>query len=191
MNRTETLKILAILRAAYPHSFRDVDVDTTVALWMRMFAGDSYKDVDAAICSLISTRTAGYSPTIGEVKERLYELRTSSELPEDAAWALVSKACRNGLYGYRAEYDKLPPDVQRAVGAPEQLKAWAAMDEDTVQSVVASNFMRNYRARSARAKEICMLPHDIRGVIEGVADRLQVSAGESNGSNLAVARGPR
>ena len=177
MNRAETLKILAILRAAYPHSFRDVDVESTVALWTRMFAGDSYSDVDAAICSLISSRTAGYSPTVGEVKERLHALRTSSELPEDAAWALVSKACRNGLYGYRAEFEKLPPEVQRAVGAPEQLREWAQMDVDTVQSVVASNFMRNYRTRSARAREMDALPPDVRLAIAGVADRMQLPSG--------------
>lgn len=177
MNRQETLKILAVLRTVYPHSFKNVDVESTISAWERFFAGDPYDEVDAAICSLICSRTAGYSPTVGEVKERLHALRTSSELPEDEAWALVSKACRNGLYGYKAEFDKLPPEVQRAVGAPEQLREWAQMDVDTVQSVVASNFMRNYRTRSARAKEMDALPPDVRLAIASVADRMQLPSG--------------
>lgn len=174
MNRTETLKILTVLRAAFPHSFKDTDVETTVTLWARMFATDPYEAVDAAVSALIATRTVGYSPTIGEVKERMQQMSSSFELSEDAAWAMVSKACSNGLYGYRTEFEKLPPEVQRAVGAPEQLREWAQMDTETVQSVVASNFMRNYRTRSAREKEMAMLPPDVRVMIAGVADGMKL-----------------
>ena len=43
-----------------------------------------------------------------------------------------------------------------------------------VQSVVASNFMRHYRARAARAKELDMLPQDVRKVLGEVADRISL-----------------
>ena len=87
---------------------------------------------------------------------------------------MVSKACSNGIYGYREEFAKLPPEVQRAVGAPEQLREWAMMDSDTVQSVVASNFQRNYRASQTRAREQAKLPPNVLQMIAGVSERMML-----------------
>ena len=183
MNRKETMQILAALRAAYPSSFKDLDtmdIEAMTQLWQTLFADESYADVSAAVYALVSSRTVGYSPTIGEVKEKLHSLRTVNELSEQDAWALVSKACQNGLYGYQKEFDKLPPEVQRAVGQPEQLRSWAAMDTETVESVVASNFMRSYRTQAARKKEFDMLPESVRSVVGQLADGMKM-IGEGTG----------
>lgn len=177
MTTEETTKILATLKAAYPHSFKDLtrrDAEAMIELWTTMFSAESYAEVSAAIAALISTRTVGYSPTVGEVKEKLQSLKPVSTLSEQDAWSLVSKACSNGIYGYKKEFAKLPPEVQRAVGAPEQLREWAKMDADTVQSVVASNFMRNYRALQAREKEQAMLPPNVQQMIGGLSDSMKM-----------------
>lgn len=179
MDRNETAQILTVLKAAYPHSFKGLskrDANAMIDLWQMMFAADSYEAVNAAVATLISTRKEGFTPTIGEVKERMAFAReqVTGTLSEQEAWALVEKACRNGLYGYQAEFDKLPPEIQRAVGAPEQLKAWAGMDAETVNSVVASNFMRNYRAQAQREKERAMLPPSVLAVLSGVAENMKL-----------------
>ena len=177
MTREDTVKLLSLLKAAYPHSFKDMtkaDAEAMLILWQRMFAGDDPALVSAAVDALISSRTVGYSPTPGEVKEQMQRLRKTNELDELSAWALVSKACRNGLYGYREEFAKLPQEVQDAVGAAEQLRAWAMMDTDTVESVVASNFQRNYRASRERQKELEKLPTNVREMLAGLADQLMI-----------------
>lgn len=179
MDRNDAMKILTVLKAAYPHSFKGLrqrDAEALIELWQTMFAADPYEQVNAAVAALIATRKEGFTPTIGEVKERMAFAReqVSGELPEQSAWALVEKACRNGLYGYREEFEKLPPEVQRAVGAPEQLKAWAAMDVETVNSVVASNFMRNYRTQKQRDKERAMLPQSVLEAISLTANNLKM-----------------
>ena len=177
MDRVETAKILSVLKAAYPHSFKDLtkrDAESVLDLWAAMFSEEPYEAVSAAVYALIAVRKDGYSPTVGEVKERLDMLRSGDDLPEQSAWALVSRACRNGLYGYKKEFDRLPPDVQRAVGAPEQLRAWARMDAETVESVVASNFLKNYRAQRSREKEAAKLPPEIRKMIGGVAQEMKL-----------------
>lgn len=182
MDRVEAAAVLSVLKAAFPHSFggsgleamKVRDADAMVELWARMFADESYEEVSAAVSALIASRTAGYSPTVGEVKEQLQRFKAGEELSEHAAWALVSKACSNGLYHYREEFEKLPAEVQRAVGAPEQLKEWAAMDAETVQSVVASNFMRGFRAQTAREKEAAKLPAEIRRMIGGIAEGMKM-----------------
>ena len=178
MTKKEVVMVLAVLKSAYPHSFKELSADDNVAmvnLWERQFANEDAKIVSAAIDSLISIRTVGYSPTIGEVKEEIRKIKTPEELDELAAWALVSKACSNGIYGYREEFAKLPPEVQRAVGSPEQIRAWAMMEADTVESVVASNFQRNYRAKQIRENEMQKLPPNVQSFIGGVSEKMRLS----------------
>lgn len=91
---------------------------------------------------------------------------------------MVEKACRNGLYGNKMEFEKLPPEVQRVVGAPEQLKAWAEMDAETVNSVVASNFMRNFRVEKQREKERSLLPPSVLETISLVSGNMKKMIGE-------------
>ena len=177
MTRDEAAEILAILKAAYPESYKSLkmrDGLAMIGLWQNMFDREPYEMVRAAVLALIATRKVGYSPTVGEVKEKLQSIQEKDLLSEQAAWAMVSKACMNGLYGYREEYAKLPPEVQRALGAPEQLRAWAMVDVDTFESVVASNFMRSYRAQMFREKETAMLPTEIRNLLGGVSDNLKM-----------------
>lgn len=177
MNREEVLQALSILKAAYPHSFQKLgkrDADALVALWERQFAEEDPQAVGAAIDSLIATRTVGYSPTIGEIKEQLHRLRNQDQLSEAEAWAQVTQACSNGLYGYREEFEKLSPLVQETVGAPEVIRDWARESVDVFQSVIASNFRKSYAAAKERAKHASMLPANVREILNDVADHLSI-----------------
>lgn len=175
MDRTQTIKVLAVLKSAYPHAFQNMtkqDGEAMLNLWMSMFTEETYEEVNAAIGALISTRTVGYSPTVGEVKEQLRKLHHHADIDENAAWVLVSRACRNGSYHSNEEFNKLPPEVQRTVGSPEQLKQWAAMDADTVESVVASNFKRAFRVQAERAAEVSKLPPQIRQMLGNIDTKM-------------------
>lgn len=175
MTEEQVDRLLTLLQAEYPHSFSGMD-DRMLALkrnlWIKEFEQDDNRIVLAA-ARLYMKAGGAFAPTIGQLREKISMLTTSgSELPEQSAWALVAKACANGLYGYQKEFDKLPPEVQRAVGAPEQLREWAKMDVETVQSVVASNFMRSYRTQQAREREIAMIPPEVRDLLEQVGANL-------------------
>lgn len=172
--------ILTLLQSEYPLSFSKMDERTMrlkLKLWQAEFQNDDINLVYAAV-RLYMKNPEKFAPSIGQVREKMNSLlhaqQGDTELAEQRAWALVSKACRNGIYGYREEFAKLPPEVQRAVGEPEQLKQWAMMDAETVESVVASNFMRNYRAQQQREKEQAMLPQSMKGMLSGVADGLKM-----------------
>lgn len=165
MNRNETTMIIATLKMAYPSSFKDLseeDASATVNLWQMLLADEPFEDVKNAVMALVSTRTVGYSPTIGEVKEKLFQLRNPHERSETEAWALVSRACRNGYYGYKEEFEKLPLDVQRAVGAPEVLKQWAMIPTDELETVTASNFRKSYSTMQTRDRELAKIPMSVR-----------------------------
>ena len=57
--------------------------------------------------------------------------------------------------------------IRDRVGTPEQLKAWARMDANTVQSVIGSNFQRSYQEWAKQEAEFQALPGDIKQMIGG------------------------
>ena len=101
-------------------------------------------------------------------------LATPSEMTEGVASAL-----RNGLYGSKEEFEKLPPDIQRIVGSSNMLREWAMMDTETVQSVVASNFQRDYLVRAKRKAEIEALPSDIKQIVGSLSNQFSLEDGSS------------
>lgn len=72
MTREETIKILAILKAAYPNSYKNMtkeEANGTVAIWSMQFADIPAEIVMIAINKLIST--SPFPPAICEVKNKI------------------------------------------------------------------------------------------------------------------------
>lgn len=90
MTREETTKILAILKAAYPNSYKNMSQKEalgTVAVWHMQFADLPPDIVMMAVQKCISTST--FTPSISEVKKKIssicweaYDLMTDTALPE-------------------------------------------------------------------------------------------------------------
>lgn len=171
MTRQETVKVMAILQAAFPawaRGMSDEDGRTVLNLWAMMFREDPAEEVMAAVQALIATQREGFPPTIGAVKDKLDALRNAGGMTEGEAWSLIYKAVCNGIHGGVKEFKALPEELQRLVGSPNQLRDWAMMDVDTVNSVVASNVMRAYRARQSAEREERLLPESVRTAIAGM-----------------------
>jgi len=72
MTRDETIKLLAILKAAYPNSYRGMtkeEANGTVLVWSTQFAKYPANVVMIAVNKLISKNT--FPPSINEVKEEI------------------------------------------------------------------------------------------------------------------------
>lgn len=175
MNREEVLMVMTVLRGAYPQFYRGItakEAEATVSLWAEMFAEDDVAIVAAAVKALIATDDKGFPPHIGAVKAKVRQITQPSGMTPQEAWNLVAKAIRNSAYESREEYDKLPKDIQRLVGSPNQLRDWALMDSDTVHSVVASNFQRSFSTRQKADNDFKALPRDVQAMIGSVAERM-------------------
>ena len=183
MTVAETGQIMDVLATAYPQFYArqtPKELDRAVTLWAAMFADDDYDTVLAAVRAFIVSDKKGFPPHIGAIKDRMRMLVYPDTLGESEAWALVVKACRNGIYGYREEFAKLPEAVQRAVGIPETLRSWAMADEDVFATVIASNFMRAYRERNELERERNMLPEKVKREIAKLADGMRLRLEDGN-----------
>lgn len=175
MTRQETGIIMDILTTAYPAFYNGrnaPDMRLTMNLWAEMFAEDDVKIVAAAVKALIATDDKGFPPHIGAVKGRIRQITNPDEMTEQEAWALISKALRDGYYNAEAEFAKLPPLVQDVVHDPRQLREWSMMDEATVQSVVASNVQRSFRAKAQSRRDFAALPKDVQALAKSFAAAL-------------------
>lgn len=172
MTREETIQILSVLRGAYPGFYRDTtkqEAEKVIELWSVMFEEEPAVLVGAAVKAFIAGDNKGFPPAIGQIKEKIRQITTPEEMTEQEAWALVSKALRNSTYGSEEEFAKLPPEVQAVVHDPGQLRQWATSPADSVETVIASNFMRSFRAKQKATKEYLALPTEVK--------RLMIAAG--------------
>lgn len=188
MDKIETIKIMAVLRAAYPQYYAKQsaeDLEGIVNLWAEMFADEPYSTVAMATKALIKTRASTFPPGIGEINEKIMQITQPEELTEMEAWALVRKAIRgasmdlssrlfrNGVQDERTSaernFEKLPELLQRIVCSPSQLAAWERLPNDEIETVVQSNFMRSYRAKAKNVREYIALPANVKAYMEALS----------------------
>lgn len=184
MTIEETGAVMDILQAAYPRYYSGLSApnpEQAVTLWATMFADDDLHLVLDAVKAFIATDTKGFPPHIGAIKAKLRQLTDPQETTELEAWGMVYRAICNSAYNSEQEFKKLPPMLQSIVGDARQLREWAMMPTDTVQSVVASNFQRSYRSRSQHEREFAALPEDVRALSNSLVGALEAFGGNGDG----------
>lgn len=175
MSYDESLQILSVICEVYPRFADGRNLETTADLWQKVFAADSYKEVEAALFAFVSTDEKGFPPAPGAIRALLNKLRQpEGETTETEAWGLVQKATRNSIYNAAAEFAALPVEIQRCIGSPATLREYAVMDSETLNTVVASNFMRSYRARAVQVREMQKLPPAVREVFGLLGDAMRM-----------------
>lgn len=177
MTYDETLKIFAVLKANYSNFYKNmsrIDAEAQVSLWAEMFEDTPYEVVGMAVKAFIATDVDGYPPNVGRIKQEIRKLSEKEQMTEQEAIAVIMKATRNGLYGAEKEYEKLPAVLKRLVGSPEQIRAWSRMPVDELQTVVASNLMRSYKAIAQREEYEKALPSSIKNQLGQVGEQLKL-----------------
>lgn len=162
MDRTETVKLLKMLTGYYPSFTAGRDPEMTTVAWQMAFSEDDADTVVAALMAFVNTDTKGFPPVPGQLKALMHKADDESALSETAAWAMVYRALQNSAYGWREEYAKLPAVVQDVLGDARTLRDWAMADESEVQTVIASNFQRSFRARAQYRAEVARMPESVR-----------------------------
>jgi len=168
MNMAETAKIIATIQEIYPHFMDGRTPEKTVTIWQMVFDSEPYKIVSGALVAFVSDDNKGFPPVPGQIKEKIAQMDADNEIDEARAWALVYAAMCKGAT--EKEFNGLPCDVQRIVGSQRILFDWSMMDLETVNSVVASNFMRSYRARAAHTREVKKLPESVQRMYKIAGD---------------------
>lgn len=169
MTRDEVKEIIMIMTYTYSN-YKPADITATVDTWTAILASYQFEHIRAALHSYILSDTKGFAPTPGQLIDKIPV--KSFDMTEMEAWGMVNRALSNSSYHAKEEFDKLPLVVQKTLGRFEVLQEWAGMEIDTVQSVIQSNFIRNYRTVLQREKERNKLPTRLREILEAAGAKM-------------------
>ena len=169
MTRDEVKEIIMIMTYTYPN-YKPADITATVDTWTAILSSYQFEHIRAALHSYILSDTKGFAPTPGQLIDKIPI--KSFDMTEMEAWGMVNKALSNSSYHAKEEFDKLPLVVQKTLGRFEVLQEWAGMEIDVVQSVIQSNFIRNYRTVLQREKERNKLPTRLREILEAAGAKM-------------------
>lgn len=175
MTKDESRFVIRIINATYPKTYyTDEIIGDAVNLWATMFAEDSFDLVRSALYTYINQEKS-IAPNIGQIRAIMNRIQYPNELTEVDAWNLVQRALSNSLYGAQEEFDKLPEEVQKAIGSPQWLYH-VVHDENTNMSVESSNFYRRYRKVMEERRERQSMPAAVRKVVEAIEAQQEKSA---------------
>lgn len=180
MTKAETLKILAIIKVAYPCSFTKMtnnDLDILTNLWASQFKDYDFNLVAGAINTIISTDISQFAPPIARVKEVCRQISNPNQIDELQAWNCVKKALSNSIYNAKEEFEELPDVCKKIVGSPKQLREWCLLGSDQVDTIIHSNFLKMFRNVEDKQRQIELMPI-------GVKEKLMIGSDENAKSNI-------
>ena len=158
MTKNETAKILTILQASYPN-FKPQSMTNTLEAWSAMLSDYDFNEISIALKRYIVSDGSGFAPSIGQI---IAEIPRPREVEPLEAWGMVRKALKNSIYGAEEEFSRLAPEIQQAIGSPENLREIAKMNTSEVETVEQSHFIRSYRTVCERKKHESMIPEELR-----------------------------
>lgn len=164
MEREEFKTLVKAMKAVYAQPTFIPDQDA-FNVWYGLLKDLSYKQVNIAVQKHMLTER--FPPTIADLREKSNEVieKQLEEMSELEAWSLVRKAIGNSGYHSEEEFQKLPEACKIAVGTASNLREWALMDSDQVETVEQSHFIRNYRTAVKRLSEEKKIPESLRKLI--------------------------
>ena len=165
MTKNETLRILAIIKVAYPNSFTKMtnqDIEMLTNLWTMQFKEYEYELVMGAINTIIASDLTQFMPTIARVKQVCSELCSTNQISEYEAWNSVKQALSNSIYNAKDEFEKLPEICKEIVGNARQLREWCLLDTNELDTVVHSNFLKSFRSLSEHQRQQNLIPLTVK-----------------------------
>ena len=164
MTRDETKQILMRIQTTYPNWKPQGDLSLVIDVWHEYLEAYTYGEILGAVKAYVLSDVSGFAPTVGQLVGKLHGMMKAIEpdVGELEAWALVSKAIKNGWYGAEEEFEKLPPMVQKAVGTPANIRNWSQTEMKSIETVVMSQFLSAYKAECKRANELSKIPNNVK-----------------------------
>lgn len=138
MNREETLKILALLKAAYPNSYKNMtaaEANGTVSIWQMQFADIPADVVLIALHKVIAVSV--YPPTVADIRGKFREIYIESDLMlRDSAENLTESEKRRLQHITDILYKYFPTNTIRDLPLRDILKSFPTND---AQAIAAGN----------------------------------------------------
>lgn len=156
MTKRETIKLLAVLNAAYPNFFKDMDKQQKMAqieLYQSRFKDTPVEIVAVALERYIDTNT--YPPTIAGLKAIIADYQDGNKIDElwKEAWAAICGRCK---------FEKLSDSNKIFFGSQSAIDD-IGLDTKTIQSVIKGQHLK-------RIKEILRIEESRKQAFDAIGE---------------------
>lgn len=176
MTRDECKQLLAIIDATYPN-FKVANPTETVNIWHTLLGEYEYKVLLMALKTFISTSGSAFAPSVAELIAMTRKPQELMQVSEVDVWREVRKAISRGIYYHEEEFEKLSPMAKKMVGESGQLREWAMLPSEDIDTIVQSNFKKRFETMVKREQELQAMPSEIQNLISNSTKQI----GEKNG----------
>lgn len=153
MTRQECKQLLMIVEATYPN-FRTASPGETLEAWNIFLADYDYNTILGALKIYINSSNSAFAPSVSQLIAMTRKPKELSAPTCTEVWREVRNAIRSGIYHHQEEFEKLSDFAKKCVGESAQLREWAMLESETIDSVIASNFEKTYKAMLNREYQI-------------------------------------
>ena len=180
MEREEVKKLLMTLDVTYSNFKLDpATLSFTVDSWLMFLGAYDTNEIMVALKTFINTSNSPFAPAPSELIGLINTPNELAEIEGAKAWDMVRKAIGRSTYNSLEEFNKLPPEIQRAVGSAETLHCWAT-NEYYSDSTTMKEFLMNYNTVLKRNRTEKRLPTEARLKLEQIRKDNMIKLGESN-----------
>lgn len=176
MTREETKMIITMLSSVYVNEFsklKEEQVIRMIDVWTMLFEDEDANKIATVTKTYLKSSTNAFMPTPAMLINMAYELFEPKGMTEQEAWNILLHAITHCDYYPKRTYDMLPLEIQ-ALCTPNQLYEWGQINTETLNTVVASNFMRSFKVREKNRVDYERLPNDTKALIESLGINMKL-----------------
>lgn len=138
MTREETSKLLTMVKINFRSAFRDMNNEEgnlIIDQWYMNMKAFTWQEVFAAFNDYMKTNAVDYAPQIGQIHSGIMQIlqkrKPLPQAPFEDVWQKILKAGRYDPRHAKAEFAKLPENIQKALGGYSRLvEIGRAYEED-------------------------------------------------------------
>jgi hypothetical protein len=166
MNKQETAKIITVLAGNYESIAKKTktEKETMILLWHECLKDLNYNLVVEAVKR--NAMENPYQPTIADIRQNVVAISDPVEYKPLEDWNECYKMISRGSYMTQEEFDTYSTSCKRFVGSLQQLRNYAMTECDVINTVVKSNFLKQYEIIKKQEKEQKLLPEKMKNRIQ-------------------------
>lgn len=169
MTRDECKKLLMIINATYP-SFKVENATETLNMWHSFLEDYSYEQIMQGLKIYVATSGSDFAPSISKLISMARKPKELTQADEGAIWREIRPCIRRGIYHAEEDFEKLSPMAKKVVGQPSQLREWAMLESEVIDSVIQSNMKSRIKDIQRRDLEISAMPIEIQTMIQNTIE---------------------
>ncbi len=165
MNRDECKKLLMVINSTYP-SFKVDNPTETLNMWSEFLADYEYEYIMQGLKIYVATSGSDYAPSISRLIGMARKPQELAQADEVSLWREVRPLISRGIYHAEEDFETLSPMAKRLVGDAGQLREWAMLESEVIDSVIQSNFKNRVATMQKRDTEFNAMPIEVQAMVQ-------------------------